>query len=115
MAKRDQAHKIARETGALVDWQYYRDCRNDVKRVLREAEKEYVQNEVKKNQSSSEQWKVIRNCIPTREKSRPAYSRDMKELRRNSMNSLRRWEYVKEPLVKNEYLIAGYSRSKNAS
>ena len=22
MAKRDQAHKIARETGALVDWQY---------------------------------------------------------------------------------------------
>ena len=32
------------------------------------------------NQSSSEQWKVIRNCIPTREKSRPAYSRDMKEL-----------------------------------
>ena len=73
-------HKIARETGALVDWQYYRDCRNDVKRVLREAEKEYVQNEVKKNQSSSEQWKVIRNCIPTREKSRPAYSRDMKEL-----------------------------------
>ena len=55
MAKRDQAHKIAQETGALVDWQYYRDCRNDVKRVLREAEKEYVQNEVKKNQSSSEQ------------------------------------------------------------
>ena len=57
-----------------------RDCRKDVKRVLREAEKEYVQNEVKKNQSSSERWKVIRNCILTREKSRPAYSRDMKEL-----------------------------------
>ena len=55
MAKRDQAHKIARETGALVDWQYYWDCCTDVKRVLREAEKEYVQNEVKKNQSSSEQ------------------------------------------------------------
>ena len=50
------------------------------KEVIREAEKEYVQNEVKKNQSSSERWKVIRNCIPTREKSRPAYSRDMKEL-----------------------------------
>ena len=63
-----------------MHWQYYRDCRNDVKRVLREAEKEYVQNEVKKNQSSSERWKVIRNCIPTREKSRPAYSRDMKKL-----------------------------------
>ena len=52
MAKRDQAHKIAREMGALVDWQYYRDCCNDVKRVLHE--KEYFQNEVKKNQSSSE-------------------------------------------------------------
>ena len=48
MAKRDQAHKIAQETGALVDWQYYRDCRKDVKRVLREAEKEYVQNEVQR-------------------------------------------------------------------
>ena len=54
MAKRDEAHKIAREKGALVDCQYYRDLRNDVKRVLREGEKEYVQNEVKKNQSSSE-------------------------------------------------------------
>ena len=80
MAKRDQAHKITRETSALVDWQYYQHCRNDVKRVLREAEKEFVQNEVKKNQSSSEQFKVIRNCIPTREKSRPAYSKDVKEL-----------------------------------
>ena len=80
MPKRDQAHKIARGTVALVHWQYYRDCRNDVKRVLREAEKEYVQNEVKNNQSSSERWKVIQNCILTREKSRPAYSRDMKEL-----------------------------------
>ena len=48
MAKRDLAHKIARETGAPVDWEYYRHCRNDVKRVLREAEKEYVQNEVKR-------------------------------------------------------------------
>ena len=66
MAIRDQAHKISQETGVLVDWKYYRYCRNDVKRVLREAEKRYVQNEVKKKQSSSEQWKVIRNCIPTR-------------------------------------------------
>ena len=80
MEKRDQAHKIARETGALVDWQYYWDCCNDVKRVLRKVEKKYVQNEVKKNQSSSERWKVIRNCISTREKLCPAYSRDMKEL-----------------------------------
>ena len=25
-------------------------------------------------------WKVIRNCIPSKEKSRPVYSRDMTEL-----------------------------------
>ena len=87
--------KFARETSALVDWEYYRDCRNDVKRVLREAEKESVQNEVKKNQSSSEQWKVIRNCIPTREKSRPAYSRDMKELATEFNEFFRRWEGVR--------------------
>ena len=56
MPKGNQAHKIARGTVSLVHWQYYRDCRNDVKRVLREVEKE-----VKKNQTSSERWKVIRN------------------------------------------------------
>ena len=39
MAKRDQAYKTARETGALVDWHYYQNCRNYVKRLLREAEK----------------------------------------------------------------------------
>ena len=47
MAKRDQAHKIAPETGALVDLQNYQDCRSDVNRVLCEVEREYVQNEVK--------------------------------------------------------------------
>ena len=35
---------------------------------------------MKGNQSCSEQWKVIWNCSPSRGKSRPAYSRDMKEL-----------------------------------
>ena len=40
----------------------------------------YVRNEVKGNQSCSEQWKVIWSCSPSRGKSRPAYSRDMKEL-----------------------------------
>ena len=55
MAKRDQAHKIAQETGALVDLQYYRDCRNDVKRVLREAEKEY-------GSSQREQTRVVVTC-----------------------------------------------------
>ena len=47
--------KLIKSPERRVDWQYYQDCRNDVKRVLREAEKEYVQNEVKNNQSSSEQ------------------------------------------------------------
>ena len=32
------------------------------------------------NQSSSAMWKVITNCIPSKEKSRPVYSRDMTEL-----------------------------------
>ena len=32
------------------------------------------------NQSSSAMWKVIRNCIPSKKKSRPVYSRDMTEL-----------------------------------
>ena len=78
----------------IVDWQYYQGCRNDVKRVLCEAEKEYVQNEVEKNQSSSARWKVIQNCIPTGRSRTQLILGIWKNLRWNLMNSLQRWEYV---------------------
>lgn len=80
MDKRDRLHTIACESGMAIDWHDYRCCRNEVKRKLREAEKKYVQKEMDDNQSISARWKVIRNCIPSKEKSRPMYSKNMKEL-----------------------------------
>ena len=71
MDERDQVHRVARESGAVTDWEHYRRCRNDVKRRLCDAERIYVQKEMNGNQSSSAMWKVIRNCIPSKEKSRP--------------------------------------------
>ena len=53
---------------------------NEVKRRLCHTERIYVQKEMNGNQSSSATWKGIWNCIPSKEKSRPVYSRDMTEL-----------------------------------
>ena len=53
---------------------------NEVKRRLCHNERIYVQKEMNGNQSSSATWKGIQNCIPSKEKSRPVYSRDMTEL-----------------------------------
>ena len=80
MDERDQVHGVARESGAVTDWEHYRWCRNEVKRRLCDAERIYVQKEMNGNQSSNAVWTVIRNCIPSKEKSRPVYSRDMTEL-----------------------------------
>ena len=80
MDERDQVHRVARESGAVTDWEHYRWCRYEVKRRLYDAERIYVQKEMNGNQSSSAMWKVIRNCIPSKKKSRPVYSRDMTEL-----------------------------------
>ena len=80
MDERDQVHRVARVSGAVTDWEHYRWCRNEVKRRLYDAERIHVQKEMNGNQSSSAMWKVIRNCIPSKEKSKPVYSRDMTEL-----------------------------------
>ena len=80
MDERDQVHRAARESRAVTDWEHYRWCRNEVKRRLCDAERIHVQKEMNGNQSSSAMWKVITNCIPSKEKSRPVYSRDMTEL-----------------------------------
>ena len=80
MDERDQVHRVARESGSVTDWEHYCWCHNEVKRRLCDAERIYVQKEMNGNQSSSAMWKVIRNCIPSKEKSRLVYSRDMTEL-----------------------------------
>ena len=80
MNRRDQIHKIARQTNNALDWESFRLSREEVQKKLRDAEKAYVQSEIHNNQEPNAMWKVIRNCIPRTEVSQPVDSRDMKEL-----------------------------------
>ncbi|CAB4041599.1 Hypothetical predicted protein, partial [Paramuricea clavata] len=80
MSKRDKMYKIARQTGALRDWNQYTMMRDDVKRKLRESERKYVNKELEKNHSSNAMWKVIRKCIPRKEMTKPVYTKDKKLL-----------------------------------
>ena len=55
--ERDQVHNCgAGDSGAVIDWQHYR---NEVKRRLCDAERNYIQKEMNVNRSSSAMWKVI--------------------------------------------------------
>ena len=45
-----------------------------------EGEMYILKSKAEDNQSSSAMWKVIRFCIPTKEKSRPVYLRNVTEL-----------------------------------
>ena len=79
MDARDRLHKCARLTGIPMDWEIYGLSRDQVKDKLRNAEKEYLQNEIN-NQKGNSMWKTIGNCIPRKEVTQPVYTRDMKIL-----------------------------------
>ena len=51
-----------------------------MKSKLRQAEREYVQNELRSCQNASSKWKVIRRCVPRNEITQPVYTRDPKEV-----------------------------------
>ena len=55
-------------------------CREKVKSKLREAEKEYMYNQIHNNPKKTSMWKVIRNYIPRKETTKPIYSRNIKTL-----------------------------------
>ena len=79
MRIRDELHKIARVTKLPVDWNNFYLQRNEVKNMLRNAEKAYVQGEIRNNNSNKNSlWKVIRKCLPRREVTQPVYSKDVK-------------------------------------
>ncbi|XP_068680135.1 uncharacterized protein [Montipora foliosa] len=81
MRIRDKLHKIARVTKLPVDWNNFYLQRNEVKNMLRNAEKAYVQGEIRNNNSNKNSlWKVIRKCLPRREVTQPVYSKDVKTL-----------------------------------
>ena len=78
MRNRNILLKRARQTRLSVDWDEYRSSRDRVKSELRNAEKEFVKRKLESSKSTNSKWKVIRNCIPRRESSKPVYTRDLK-------------------------------------
>ena len=63
-----------------ADWEKYRALRDKVKCKLRQAEKDYAHNEIYNNPNIASVWKVIRNCVPRKETTKPSYSGDVKKL-----------------------------------
>ena len=86
MKNRNRLHKFARLTRMPADWEKYRALRDKVKCKLRQAEKDYVHNEIYNNPNIASMWKVIRNCVPRKETTKPSYSGDVKKLA-NEFNS----------------------------
>ena len=81
MIARDEHHRRFRLTREEADLEEYKESRNTVKSVLKDAEKDYVRGEVlaHKNNSGS-LWKVINNSIPSKEKQIHVYSKDSKSV-----------------------------------
>ncbi|CAB4013161.1 Hypothetical predicted protein, partial [Paramuricea clavata] len=58
MRTRDRWRKIARKTGDPAAWSTYRDYKRDVKRKLRQAQRSYVEQEIKKNPKETVEYIV---------------------------------------------------------
>ena len=80
MRSRDGLLRNTRRTGMPLDWELYRDLREEVKTKLRRAEKGYIQEELERSQNTRSKWKVIGSCIPRRETTQQVYTRDLKEV-----------------------------------
>ena len=79
MRNRDTLHKLARISGLAVDWKRYSSSREMVKLKLREAERDYIKNEITfmNKQCIS---KTMRNSLPRKDVSNAVYTRDITSL-----------------------------------
>ena len=66
MKTRGYWRKEARKTGDPIVWRTYRELRQEVKREIKNAEKEFFADEVLKHPNNTNNiWKTIRQFIPT--------------------------------------------------
>ena len=81
MRTRDCWRKIARKTGDPVAWSTYWNYKRDIKQKLRQAQRSYVEQEIKKNPNDTgNMWKVIRTCIPKKTTGKKSFSKDDKSV-----------------------------------
>ena len=81
MKRRNQLHQGFLKTRDITDWNYYKKLRNDVKAMLRKAELKYNSEEVQQKKGNSRSlWKIINWLIPSKEKDRNVYTKDLKSV-----------------------------------
>ena len=67
MKERDYLHQRARKTGTKEYWRALRELRNRVKVALRELQREYHNQEIRKNKNNGGAiWKTIRSAPPNK-------------------------------------------------
>jgi len=75
MSTRDYWRKIARKTNDPLAWAAYKNFKQEVKRDLRLAEREHVENQIRNNPNNPRcVWKTIRSCIPRKSVNRKSFN-----------------------------------------
>ncbi len=81
MKQRDKKLRVFRILHNAEDWDVYKQLRNSIKTLLRTAEPNYVRNQIEKYKGIPRSiWKVIRECLPSRDSDKPVYQKDHKVL-----------------------------------
>lgn len=81
MRIRDKLHHLFYQTRTHTDWINYKSCRNTVKAMLRTSEKTYIRNQIHQCKcNSGALWKVIHHILPSKEISKPIYTKDTEKL-----------------------------------
>ena len=79
MRTRDNWKNIAKKSNDSYAWLQYKTCCHEVKREIRHAEREYVNQQIQNNENNTNYiWKSIRSCIPKKSTTQRSYSKDYK-------------------------------------
>ena len=79
--KRNQLHAKARKTGSGMDWDAFVRLRRDIKHSIRQAERDYFNEQVTVNKGKSGCiWKTIRRALPNTSTQCHQYTKDTSTL-----------------------------------
>ena len=77
MRTRDQWRKLARRSNDPLAWAGYRNYKQEVKREIRLAERQFVTEQIANNANNpGSMWKTIRSCLPKKSACPKTYTQD---------------------------------------
>ena len=77
MATRDGWKHKFKQTKDPLAWTSYKSYFRQVKRKIRLAEKEFMEQQIKENRNTNTMWKVICSCIPKKSALQSSFSLDV--------------------------------------